>query len=268
MQKSSLLRLCGLLFILVVVGLICYVVLYYYGGYFGVTTPTTRIIVITSILLALCYIFKIWQVNALKSVLGAYVPLLKYKAIAYFLLPWKSAYESNVENHTAATLDSNIFINFYSTLKDNYGRRWRAKTRILLVMGDALQVDQLVPELTSQRWVEGDGVVLIWGGKLTATPDVSLFDTIRKLHRRPLDGVVWVTHTFQQHDALLQSAPVVPLTLQQMDEAARHLLAVFTTLRWRVPLYLWSLHGAQFVPDNVTLHSATCMFPSKCTTSL
>lgn len=84
MQKSSLLRLCGLLFILVVVGLICYVVLYYYGGYFGVTTPTTRIIVITSILLALCYIFKVWQVNALKSVLGAYVPLLKYKAIAYF----------------------------------------------------------------------------------------------------------------------------------------------------------------------------------------
>ncbi|HEE9993721.1 TPA: type VI secretion protein VasK [Citrobacter braakii] len=268
MQKSSLLRLCGLLFILVVVGLICYVVLYYYGGYFGVTTPTTRVIVITSILLALCYIFKIWQVNALKSVLGAYVPLLKYKAIAYFLLPWKSAYESNVENHTAATLDSNIFINFYSTLKDNYGRRWRAKTRILLVMGDAPQVDQLVPELTSQRWVEGDGVVLIWGGKLTATPDVSLFDTIRKLHRRPLDGVVWVTHTYQQHDALLQSAPVVPLTSQQMDEAARHLLAVFTTLRWRVPLYLWSLHGAQFVPDNVTLHSATCMLPSKCTTAL
>ncbi len=131
-------------------------------GDFGVTTPTTRIIVITSILLALCYIFKIWQVNALKSVLGAYVPLLKYKAIAYFLLPWKSAYESNVENNTAATLDSNIFINFYSTLKDNYGRRWRAKTRILLVMGDAPQVDQLVPELTSQRWVEGDGVVLIW----------------------------------------------------------------------------------------------------------
>lgn len=48
-------------------------------------------------------------------------------------------------------------------LLHNYGRRWRAKTRILLVMGDAPQVDQLVPELTSQRWVEGDGVVLIWG---------------------------------------------------------------------------------------------------------
>lgn len=48
-------------------------------------------------------------------------------------------------------------------LRQNYGHRWRAKTRILLVMGDASQVDLLVPKLASQRWVEGDGVVLIWG---------------------------------------------------------------------------------------------------------
>lgn len=94
-------------------------------------------------------------------------------------------------------------------LRQSYGRRWRAKTRILLVMGDASQVEQLVPKLTTQRWVEGDGVVLIWGGTLTETPDASLFDAIRKLHRRPLDGIVWVTPTFQHQDTLVQSAPVV-----------------------------------------------------------
>lgn len=153
-------------------------------------------------------------------------------------------------------------------LRQSYGRRWRAKTRILLVMGDAPQVDQLVPKLTSQRWVEGDGVVLIWGGTLTETPDASLFDAIRKLHRRPLDGIVWVTPTFQHQDTLVQSAPVVSLTAEQIDNAARHLQAVFTTLRWRVPLYLWSLYGAQFVRDDVTLHSATCLFPAGCTTAL
>lgn len=153
-------------------------------------------------------------------------------------------------------------------LKVYYSYRWRAKTRLLLVMGDASQVDQLVPKLTSQRWVEGDGVVLIWGGTLTEAPDASLFDAIRKLHRRPLDGIVWVTPTFQHQDTLVQSAPVVSLTAEQIDNAARHFQAVFTTLRWRVPLYLWSLYGAQFVRDDVTLHSATCLFPAGCTTAL
>lgn len=124
MQKSSLLRLFGLVCILVVVGLTCYVVLFYYGEYLGVSTQTTRIIVVVTVLLALCYIFKIWQMNALKSMLMSYTPLIKYKSIFYFL-PWKSAFKSNVGTNTAATLDNNIFINFSSTLKDNYGRRWQ-----------------------------------------------------------------------------------------------------------------------------------------------
>lgn len=268
MKKSTLLRLFGRLCILVVVGLICYAVIFYYGKYLGVRDQTTRIIIVATILLALCYFFKLWQMNALKSVLISYVPLLKYKSIVYSFFSWESADKSSVENNTETTLDSNIFINFHSTLKDNYGRRWRAKTRILLVMGDASQVEQLVPKLTSLRWVEGDGVVLIWGGELIETPDVTLFDAIRKLHRRPLDGIVWVTPTFQHQQALVQSAPVVSLSAEQTDNAARHLQAVFTTLRWRVPLYLWSLHSTQFVRDDVTLHSATCLFPAGCTTAL
>ncbi|MFJ7172717.1 ImcF-related family protein [Citrobacter freundii] len=135
-------------------------------------------------------------------------------------------------------------------------------------MGDAIQVEQLVPKLTSLRWVEGDGVVLIWGGTLTEPPDVSLFDAIRKLHRRPLDGIVWVTPTFQHQNSLAQSAPVVSLTAEQIDNGARHLQAVFTTLRWRVPLYLWSLYGAQSVLNAATAQSATCLFSPACTTAL
>ena len=154
MNKSTLLRLFGWLCILVVVGLICYVVLFYYGEYLGVETQTTRIIVVTTVLLALCYIFKLWQMNALKSVLISYVPLLKYKSIIYFFMPWKSSDKANVGNNTTATLDSNIFINIHSTLKENYGRRWRAKTRVLLVMGDATQVAgalMLLEQQFSQR---------------------------------------------------------------------------------------------------------------------
>lgn len=61
-----------------------------------------------------------------------------------------------------------------------------------------------------------------------------------------------VTPTFQHQDTLVQSAPVVSLTAEQIDNAARHFQAVFTTLRWRVPLYLWSLYGAQFVREDDT----------------
>lgn len=83
MKKSTLLRLFGRLCILVVVGLICYVVIFYYGKYLGVRDQTTRIIIVVTVLLALCYFFKLWQMNALKSVLISYVPLLKYKSIVY-----------------------------------------------------------------------------------------------------------------------------------------------------------------------------------------
>lgn len=94
-------------------------------------------------------------------------------------------------------MDNNIFINFCSTLKDNYLPLLARQNPYSAGDGDVIQVELLVPKLTSLRWVEGDGVVLIWGGTLTEPPDVSLFDAIRKLHRRPLDGIVWVTPTFQ-----------------------------------------------------------------------
>ncbi|WP_423250615.1 ImcF-related family protein [Citrobacter gillenii] len=164
--------------------------------------------------------------------------------------------------------DTEISNHVRTYLRQLYGRRWRAKTRILLVMGDASQVDQLVPKLTSQRWAEGDGVVLIWGGDLADTPDVTLFNAIRKLHRRPLDGAVWVGNHFQQQDVLVHTDPITPLTAQQMDDVARHLQAIFTTLRWRIPLYLWSLHGTHSAHDGVDAQSATCLLSPGCTPAL
>lgn len=164
MNKSTLLRLFGWLCILVVVGLICYVVLFYYGEYLGVETQTTRIIVVTTVLLALCYIFKLWQMNALKSVLISYVPLLKYKSIIYFFMPWKSSDKANVGNNTTATLDSNIFINIHSTLKENYGRRWRAKTRGGICLGNGIWGRSPLPHSCGvlYQWSEPpEGLVLL-----------------------------------------------------------------------------------------------------------
>lgn len=105
-------------------------------------------------------------------------------------------------------------------------------------------------------------------GDLADTPDVTLFNAIRKLHRRPLDGAVWVGNHFQQQDVLVHTDPITPLTAQQMDDVARHLQAIFTTLRWRIPLYLWSLHGTHSAHDGVDAQSATCLLSPGCTPAL
>jgi type VI secretion system protein ImpL len=53
-------------------------------------------------------------------------------------------------------------------------------------------VESIAPGLTEQRWLEGDGIVLIHGGNALAEPDAELLASLRKLRRRrPLDGIVW-----------------------------------------------------------------------------
>ncbi|MEG2434417.1 MAG: hypothetical protein RSA84_25005, partial [Acinetobacter sp.] len=152
-----------------------------YGDLLGADSLTKKVIlgILTVILIVLIRISPVFS---------------RYVKAKEFRLKGENegAFPAN-ETRIEKTVTGEMLVNeIRDVLKVNYGRRWRAKTRILLVMGAVTQVDQLVPKLTSQRWVEGDGVVLIWGGGLTEAPDATLFDAIRKLHRRPLDGIVWV----------------------------------------------------------------------------
>jgi hypothetical protein len=41
----------------------------------------------------------------------------------------------------------------------------------LLITGDEAAIEQLVPGLQEQQWLEGNRTVLIYGGSLTAEPD-------------------------------------------------------------------------------------------------
>ena len=45
---------------------------------------------------------------------------------------------------------------------------WRSKTRLLLITGDEAAIEQLLPGLQKQQWLEGNRTVLIYGGSLAS----------------------------------------------------------------------------------------------------
>ncbi|MBK4772654.1 MAG: phospholipid carrier-dependent glycosyltransferase, partial [Pantoea sp. Morm] len=76
-------------------------------------------------------------------------------------------------------------------LRTRIGLYWRRKTRLLLITGDEAAIEQLIPGLQENQWLEGNRTVLIYGGSLTAEPDKEKYTALRKLRRgRPLDGIV------------------------------------------------------------------------------
>ncbi len=85
----------------------------------------------------------------------------------------------------------------FSALSRNRRRRhsffWRRKVRLLLITGDEAAIEQLVPGLQQQQWLEGNRTVLIYGGSLASEPDREKYTALRKLRRGcPLDGIIRV----------------------------------------------------------------------------
>nr|WP_223307026.1 ImcF-related family protein [Citrobacter sp. S-77] len=115
-------------------------------------------------------------------------------------------------------------------LRRRYGLFWRRNVRLLLITGDETAIDQLLPGLQSQQWLEGNRTVLIYGGSLTAEPDKEKYAALRKLRRgRPLDGIVRVIAEGQT------------LTPQISDSDLRGLEKISELLRYCAPVWLWKL---------------------------
>ncbi len=122
-----------------------------------------------------------------------------------------------------------------------YGRCWPRKLRILLITGSASDVEQLIPKLTQEFWQEDQGTLLLWGGDPAAPADAAWLTALRKLRRRPVDGVVWVTSAFDRL-AGSDTELAAPLTPESMDALAHALKGRYDALGWKLPLYVWSLH--------------------------
>lgn len=115
-------------------------------------------------------------------------------------------------------------------LHRRYHLLWHRKVRLLLITGDEAAIEQLVPGLQQQQWLEGSHTVLIYGGSLTAEPDQEKYTALRRLRRGcPLDAIVRVM------------PPSFNLTPQISDNDLRGLEKISELLRYSAPVWLWQL---------------------------
>lgn len=137
-------------------------------------------------------------------------------------------------------------------MRENYGRRWRSKVRVLLVVGDAPQVDSLIPGLTHQAWLEGQGTVLLSGGDLRSAWSQELLACLRELgwgHSR--DGIVWALDETTIED------------VAWLSKHARHLRGLARELHWSAPLYLWQVCSSGWAQTGRDSQTVGCLFPPR-----
>lgn len=152
------------------------------------------------------------------------------------------------------SIESGDTVKPYASLKKRLHRRynlfWRHKVRLLLVTGDEAAIQQLVPGLQQQQWLEGNRTVLIYGGSLAAEIDREKYIALRKLRRgRPLDGIVRVM------------PPAFNLTPQTSDNDLRGLENISELLRYSPPVWLWQLCDSDWPQTERTEQTVAARFP-------
>ncbi|MBT8769578.1 type VI secretion protein VasK, partial [Pseudomonas sp. DB1] len=115
-------------------------------------------------------------------------------------------------------------------LRGTTGLFWRRNVRLLLVLGEPDQIEAIAPTLSEQRWLECEGVLLLWGGSTQSEPDTAQLEQWRALcPRSPLDGIVWALTPEQSGESGHISNGVI------------HLQKVTHLLRWQAPVHLWQV---------------------------
>ncbi|SNY61320.1 ImcF-related family protein [Enterobacter sp. CC120223-11] len=160
---------------------------------------------------------------------------------APFILCWKALVKLKAREATGATgnkkqrpPENQLVKDITTQLQFQYGRHWRSKVRIMLIVGEENEVEQAIPGLTTQHWLEGHGALLLWHGSPLAEPDAAELKAFRKIRRRLADALVWVVNaqTELSHDSL--------------DTVARQLQKQYHLLGWEIPLWLWETHALEW----------------------
>lgn len=169
------------------------------------------------------------------------------------------------EGRVKQTAPRNVTVDtIRAAMRNLYGRRWGRKTRILLITGTTTDVEKLTPSLTTQLWQEDRGTLLLWGGDLSTPVDSAWLAALRKLRRRPVDGLVWVTSAFDQLSAPGLERPLPVPSESTMDFLSHAISNRMDALGWKLPLYVWSLHPRAGKPEGRIVQATGCLLPAGC----
>ncbi|PQQ22471.1 type VI secretion protein VasK, partial [Photorhabdus luminescens] len=216
MLKAFITRNLGVGLVTSLIALVLGGLLSFWGDRFGLSTQAVKIIV--------------WIV----SMVGVVWLLNLFRDYKQRLPVRESAVKAPVEQ-VASSEAPFYFQRLEYQLGRRYGRFWRRRVCILLVMGQREQVEAIVPGLTAQHWQEGENNLLLWGGSLQTQPDKAQLQALRQLRRRrPLGGVVWV----MTEDQLGQRT--------QMETSLRMLEKQGQQLGWQAPVYVWNVRHSHW----------------------
>ncbi|MCS7336445.1 type VI secretion protein VasK, partial [Klebsiella pneumoniae] len=232
-MKKILIKFSGVFFV-VIITVILFLIYYLWGPSLGWMEPAEKFRV-------LCTIFAVPVFLSLLLVsrysLVAFASRLRF----FCKLNDKQNTRSNNSAHLKQVDISKKIINeVQQVLRHTYGHFWHSKVRILLMTGSVSDVEQLAPKLTRELWREDRGTVLLWGGDPATPADADWLAALRKLRRRAVDGMVWVTSALDGMPATENSA-TSGLTPDAMDSVSHALKLRYEALGWKLPLYVWSL---------------------------
>lgn len=160
--------------------------------------------------------------------------------------------------------DNHVISKTKIALRHHYGCFWPRKIRILLVVGSVSDVQRLVPGLSQELWQEDRGTLLLWGGELTSEADAAWLSALRKLRRRPADGIVWVTSAFDNEADTDSAHHENKVTADAMESLAHAFYRLYDVLGWRLPLYVWSLHSQNVDHAGYVTQPVGCLLPADC----
>ncbi|WP_160287340.1 ImcF-related family protein [Pseudomonas knackmussii] len=137
-------------------------------------------------------------------------------------------------------------------LRSDYGLFWPLKVRLLLVVGEPAELDAVAPGLSPNKWLEGQGTVLLWGGSLGGEMEASTLVLVKGLRRwRPLDGIVWALNEAQRDD------------VEALGTGVRRLRDLGGALGWQAPLYLWQVCASEWSQAERKAQPVGCLFPKR-----
>nr|WP_257604512.1 ImcF-related family protein [Pseudomonas fluorescens] len=103
--------------------------------------------------------------------------------------------------------------------------------RVLLLVGERTQVEDIAPGLTERKWLAGHTEVLVYGGDPQSDADDGLLLHWQQAlcRGRGLDSVIWALSRAQSQDAVW------------MSKGLHCLNGVAQRMHWRLPLHLWEV---------------------------